>query len=223
MCSNCFEYEFPDRGRIIIIIGIPQTHEKYVAISYVWGDATPLSIACEQCKKITTFPMTSCSKFCRLMGLVGPGTRVWLDCLSINQDDHADIAKQVAVMGDIYTNACFVAVLLPEEDTIPFGLLKDVSNSAKLLLSREKYFARNSEDPEQLPINKMTDRKQRLRISDAGEIVLEDYNPPLWNHQWKGLQQAVCAMRSLEGLKNLRRSFLRGCTGVVLGHSKNGL
>jgi hypothetical protein len=122
--------------------------------------------------------MTSCSKFYRLMGLVEPGTRVWLDCLSINQDDHADIAKQVAVMGEIYTNACFVAVLLPEEDTIPFGLLKDVSNAAKLLLSREKYFARNSEEPEQLPINKMTDRKQRLRISDAGKIVLEDYNPP---------------------------------------------
>jgi hypothetical protein len=64
--------------------------------------------------------MASYLKFCRLIGAVGVGTKVWLDCLSINQSDHGDIAAQIAVMGDIYSKAQYVAVLLSEEDMEPF-------------------------------------------------------------------------------------------------------
>jgi hypothetical protein len=79
--SNQFEYILKGEGNVAIIAGIWE--EKLV----------------QQCRQVTAFPMTSYSKFRRLLQFAGPATKVWLDALSINQADH-----EVAVMGDIHSN-----------------------------------------------------------------------------------------------------------------------
>jgi len=69
----------------------------------------------QQCRQVTTFPMTSYLNFRRLLQFASPGTKVWLDALSINHADHTDVARQVAVMGDIYSNE----VLKRSHDSLP--------------------------------------------------------------------------------------------------------
>jgi len=59
--------------------------------------------------------MTSYLNFRRLLQFASPGTKVWLDALSINHADHTDVARQVAVMGDIYSNE----VLKRSHDSLP--------------------------------------------------------------------------------------------------------
>lgn len=71
------------------------------------------------------------------MALAGPHNYVWLDNMSIDQDDAHDIAAQVAVMGDIYSKAETVSVLLPESDHKAFEILARVLPSARTLVDEK--------------------------------------------------------------------------------------
>jgi hypothetical protein len=94
--------------------------------------------------------MASFSKLEKLLGLQNSQDsythRVWLDALSIDQANHADIARQIAVMGNIYREAAFVSVLLPSEDLDAFRALDQLVSCSKMLYSqRRSAFERNSE------------------------------------------------------------------------------
>ena len=43
-------------------------------------------------------------------------THLWVDALCINQDDQEERARQIAMMGDIYSHAANVIVWLGEAD-----------------------------------------------------------------------------------------------------------
>jgi hypothetical protein len=62
---------------------------------------------------VNAVPQRQGDSFRRMMEGARPGSTVWLDNLSINQEDHNDVATQLAVMGDIYRNAKYVSVFLP--------------------------------------------------------------------------------------------------------------
>jgi hypothetical protein len=74
------------------------------------------------------------------MSLSGPGSTIWLDSLSINQNDHNDVASQVAVMGDIFGKAERVSVLLPPSDEEAYQNIAEIVRIAKVLLKRKWAF-----------------------------------------------------------------------------------
>ncbi|RMY71330.1 hypothetical protein D0864_10672 [Hortaea werneckii] len=84
----------------------------YTAISYVWGkDEDPEGFILDDVRKPTKSSLQAA-----LRGLRSPDTviAVWADGICINQGDKAEKGQQVALMGEIYSNAREVLVWLGE-------------------------------------------------------------------------------------------------------------
>lgn len=64
--------------------------------------------------------------------------RIWLDALSIDQDDPADLGVQLKVMGDIYRRAETVAVVLPLGDEGAYGRLKKLAVVSQSIVNYER-------------------------------------------------------------------------------------
>jgi len=111
-------------GVVTVLPGVPDMKEEYKAMSYVWGQVSKLHIPCVQCQSITTVPMVSNQRFNDLMELGGSGRSIWLDALSIDQSDHADVASTIKMMGSIYSNAKVVSVLLPSTDLASLSICR---------------------------------------------------------------------------------------------------
>ncbi|KAG7286680.1 hypothetical protein NEMBOFW57_008991 [Staphylotrichum longicolle] len=147
-CSDRFTYISSTGLAVDIVVGIPAPGGKYKAISHVWGPPFVVHMVCQQCLADHSIRIRSRSTFDNVMMLAGPGGTIWMDTMSINQEDHADIAAQVAVMGEIYGNAERVSVLLPESDTEVFDILAELLPMATTLLSRKGQFDYNLADDE---------------------------------------------------------------------------
>jgi hypothetical protein len=65
---------------------------------------------------------------------------VWLDAMSIDQDDEDDKGDQLAVMGNIYKNAQTVSVLLPVNDEGAYQRLKALGITADAIVKRKEFF-----------------------------------------------------------------------------------
>ncbi|KAL2066814.1 hypothetical protein VTL71DRAFT_1238 [Oculimacula yallundae] len=152
-CSGDFTYEHPD-GDINIICGVPGD-VKYKAISYVWGKITQVTVRCVGCGGASEIPMESQAKFEQLMNVVGGGSAVWLDAISINQQDPRDIATQVAVMGDIYSKADCVSVVLPTSDKEAFQLLENLLGNAEDIRTSMWLFTQSDRGPEHESIGRI--------------------------------------------------------------------
>ncbi|CAJ0555376.1 Ff.00g054410.m01.CDS01 [Fusarium sp. VM40] len=93
----------------------------FVALSYVWGDledVLPLPISGRTVRATRNLHRVldclSASRFDQLL---------WIDALCINQDDPQERASQVALMGDIYSQAEYVlAFLSPDGQRFDLGL-----------------------------------------------------------------------------------------------------
>ncbi|KAI4262396.1 MAG: hypothetical protein L6R42_002426 [Xanthoria sp. 1 TBL-2021] len=112
-----------------ILTGKPISN-RYEAISYVWGKARPLLIYC-RCGMKKSVPISGPERFGALLSLAasaGASDGVWLDALSIDQDDAADKKCLIGAMGEIYKNAGSVLVLLPSADNFLFDCLVDLRN-----------------------------------------------------------------------------------------------
>src|SRR5699024_9944047 len=84
----------------------------YGALSYVWGiDVKPQSIMLDGC----TFPVTS-NLHAALINLRDHQIDrvLWVDAISINQDDQDEKSKQIPLMRTIYAQAAHVIVWLGE-------------------------------------------------------------------------------------------------------------
>jgi hypothetical protein len=69
---------------VTMLPGIPAMGTDYKAMSYVWGDVSPLELPCEQCGQVTSISMMNASRFENLMKLGGSGSNIWLDAISID-------------------------------------------------------------------------------------------------------------------------------------------
>ncbi|KAH7364829.1 heterokaryon incompatibility protein-domain-containing protein [Rhexocercosporidium sp. MPI-PUGE-AT-0058] len=146
VCSGEFTYKLPE-GDVKIICGVPG-NIVYKAISYVWGNVTQVPVQCAGCGGASEIPMESQAKFEQLMNVAEGGNTVWLDAISINQKDHQDIATQVAVMGDIYSKAECVSVVLPASDKEAFQLLANLLENSEDIQSSMWLFTQGDRGPE---------------------------------------------------------------------------
>lgn len=135
-CSDYFIYELPEGRTVRIIVGEPKT-AIYVAASYVWGKTFDVILKCNGCTNESVMPMAGASRFANLARLAGPDHAIWIDAISIDQGNPTEIQRLISMMGTIYKNARWVAVLLPKEDKIMAELLEIICGIAKLLLAFE--------------------------------------------------------------------------------------
>jgi Heterokaryon incompatibility protein (HET)/MYND finger len=144
-CSPHFSYVLPNAKSVTILVGVPNPSIKYKAISHVWGNPVPITMVCDQCRATHTINLKSRATFYHIIALAGPDSMIWLDNMSINQGDPEDVASQVSVMGDIYSHAECVSVLLPMSDGEAFKLLESVTDTAGKLLDRKWQFEYSQE------------------------------------------------------------------------------
>jgi hypothetical protein len=144
-CSSKFQYELRSGGKTTIIIGIPPSGVEYKAISFVWGDVHPLLVDFLGCSETSHILVSDASKLRRLMELVGPAN-AWLDIMSIGQDDEQDKVTQIAAVGDIYSKASCVSVLLPTSDALAHHTLWSLYLAATILLRHYGNFRNNTEE-----------------------------------------------------------------------------
>lgn len=149
-CSKChkdFSYSLGNStDPVTIIRGIPDAEKKYKAISYVWGETEFRDIPCVSCGNITEVPLKGADTLHRLLCPAGPGSSVWLDCVSINQSDPADVARIIPSMGKIYERADVVSVILPETDYRAFTNLDQLVRVGWVMLQSREHFAHNRDE-----------------------------------------------------------------------------
>jgi len=78
----------------------------YAALSYVWGDEneTATIMVNGQKREVTTNLETALRAFCRKSEF-GDGFKLWVDAISINQNDLEERGRQVSRMREIYSTA----------------------------------------------------------------------------------------------------------------------
>lgn len=133
-CSPCISYSLPSGVIVKIVVGIPSADLKYKAISHVWGSPVKITMTCNYCGAASHTQLKSAAYFFQLMALAGADNYVWLDNISIDQDDAQDVATQIAVMGDIYSKAECVSVLLPASDQKAYDALEKILENANRLV-----------------------------------------------------------------------------------------
>jgi hypothetical protein len=117
----------------------------YAALSYVWGSIAPNPdvIFCND----VPFRVTSnCHSALQHLRTTYGAFTIWIDAISLNQQDNLEKAHQVGLMGDIYSSAETTYVWLGEGSTSTDRAIKYLSRCGFL----EYYFAvgedfRNSE------------------------------------------------------------------------------
>ncbi len=98
---------------------------SFVALSYVWGSyaVTPHTITYNGCPvSVTENCWEALSHLRKDPDLKDPGRNddgsiaLWIDAICIDQSDEAEKARQIPLMGDIYSKATSVCIWLGKED-----------------------------------------------------------------------------------------------------------
>jgi hypothetical protein len=84
-------------------------------------------------------------KFREIMSLGRTNEHIWLDAMSINQDDENDKKQQISQMGRLYGEANAVAVLLSKSDKGAFELLTSIATRAVVINQYKEAFTRNED------------------------------------------------------------------------------
>jgi heterokaryon incompatibility protein (HET) len=135
-CSKDYVYNLSQDGAVTILVGIPPEGLKYKAVSHVWGQHSIVNMRCRNCSKEHHIRLRSTATFHHIMQLAGPGNSIWIDNMSIDQNNPLDISAQVAAMGDIYSKAHCVSVLLPKTDNRAYEQISGLVDIAKTLLDK---------------------------------------------------------------------------------------
>jgi Heterokaryon incompatibility protein (HET) len=102
-------------------------------------------MVCNHCAAVSRINLKSIATFRHIMALAGPGSSIWLDNISIDQEDPHDVAAQISVMGDIYSRAECVFVLLPASDQEAYNIVAGIVDAAKTLVDDKWKFEYMSE------------------------------------------------------------------------------
>lgn len=103
---------------------------EYAALSYTWADESEdISLSRRLDTPAGFIRITkNCDAAIRRLRHLNEVKRVWIDAICIDQSNHLERARQVALMGDIYHQATSVIVYTGEEDT-DTGILFDWMNA----------------------------------------------------------------------------------------------
>ena len=110
---------------------------QYIALSYVWGEknAEDTTLLLNHMDKWTPLRIRK-NLYDALMRLTQAGiTHLWVDALCINQDDQEERARQIAMMGDIYSHAANVIVWLGEADEHSMKVFAFIHNARTTSIS----------------------------------------------------------------------------------------
>ncbi|KEF55821.1 uncharacterized protein A1O9_08572, partial [Exophiala aquamarina CBS 119918] len=148
-----------------VICGRPSPQSTYKAVSYLWEKTIQLPLKCHQCKQVKKIPMRDADKLWSIMRFVRGGATIWLDAMSIDQDDPKDKATQLSIMGDIYRHAQAVSIMLPVSDIEAYSNLKQVGITANAIVKESNCLTSAVQVPESTTIDK------RVFNSLAGEFL----------------------------------------------------
>ncbi|KAJ3280770.1 hypothetical protein HK104_000421, partial [Borealophlyctis nickersoniae] len=96
----------------------PDDPPEYIAVSHVWGDTkdhNDKEVANAPWKVPVRFPGKTSCIIDAVTRLCGPSTRIWLDVLSVNQDDETAASPQLTIMSKIYSRAKRVVVFCDDD------------------------------------------------------------------------------------------------------------
>src|SRR5436853_4819801 len=110
----------------------------HTRLSRMYGKKFPLWSWCRNCSAAVSVPMRDSQKFHHLMDFVRGGSTIWLDALSIDQDDDQDKAHQLPNMGTIFLEAATVSVFLPASDKEAYDRLRKLGITADAIVKRHK-------------------------------------------------------------------------------------
>lgn len=146
-CSDRYIFNIDPGTSVSVLCGRPGNNIDYKAISYLWESTKPLLLKCRNCPCTKVVPMRDAAKLLSILRFVRSG-QIWLDALSIDQDDDHDLTSQLAVMGDIYRQAKTVSVLLPEQDRGAYEALKELAIIAdQIVRLRHEYGICDADEP----------------------------------------------------------------------------
>jgi hypothetical protein len=197
-CTGSFTYKLRSGGTVTILAGIPAPNAIYKAMSYVWGPVVPLPLACERCGHVSSTPVMNSQRFENLMEQGGNGETIWLDALSIDQSNPAEIAVAIACMGTIYSRAQYVSVLLPADDFPVYDCLSHASMNAIGILYCTRNFIDNVEfeisDPtgEQPGRIKCLQEWSKLFLENLKRVKENFHRYAYWRRAWT-FQERVLA------------------------------
>jgi hypothetical protein len=142
-CASKYEFRLASGATATVFCGRPHIDQPYKAISYVWETEWPpqkVALKCLRCAMIKNIPMRDVKKLGALTACMKGNVPVWLDAMSIDQDDDDDKSDQLAVMGNIYKQATAVSVLLPMNDEGAYQRLKALGIAADGIVKRKDEF-----------------------------------------------------------------------------------
>jgi hypothetical protein len=87
--------------------------------------------------------MQDAQKFREIMSLARTNEHIYLDAMSINQDDKNDKKQQISQIGRLCGEANAVAVLIPKSDKGAFKLLTSIATRAVVINQHKEAFTRN--------------------------------------------------------------------------------
>jgi len=208
-CRRCsFRYEFLlQSGQLVTVLCGRPKNVEYSAISYLWEDTIRIPLHCQKCSEVITVPMRDSIKLSRILEFVRGGATIWLDALSINQDDPKDLNAQLAMMGDIYLQAERVSVLLPSTDYGAYEMLKQLGTVSDEIVKKHKSFGM-LQDPPQTPVEQVSSEKLEelaTRYMDLVHLwVASLHQWAYWRRAWTFQEWAMASEIdiSLEGSKS---------------------
>jgi hypothetical protein len=178
---------------------------SYDAISYTWGDAGGDHYALVDGKPLPLrYNIYRFLEHCRDTPLRTRLKRdMWIDAISINQNDHAEKSEQVAVMGSIYANAHqTVAWLVGASEDMTITWLLEATNAASVAtlpnnstcpISKPEVHSPTIDTSMLRRVFRVHNEQQQSRAAQAyHQLLIHPYWSRLWIVQELQLSKRAC-------------------------------
>ena len=163
----------------------PRPSTPYEAISYTWDETSQRATMV-----LDGFPVLTPASAVEVLKAFRTATMtrvVWIDAVSINQQDLDERASQVAMMGDIYEASSQTIAWLGNEDEYTAAAIELTSEISQRIKEIP------SDDPKFLLINQVQDLSRTRRSSKAERVLLYSILDRRWFTRAWVLQEAVLA------------------------------
>lgn len=182
-CSKQYNFRLPSNTLVTVLCGRPPPQTSYKAVSYLWENTILLNLECLKCNNTKSIPMRDGDKLLQILAFVGGTSKVWLDALSIDQDNDSDLKEQLVVMGDIYQNAEEVSVFLPSQDEAAYKLLAKLATKSDTIVKTYNRLGGSG-------IREMNQEQKANLISLANEYatIVEEWDANIF--KWKYWKRA---------------------------------